>query len=286
MKSYDIQKDCLLIRRMLKMTQTEFADAIELSFATINRIENGKHRPTNPVIEKIYSYAYENNLRINSVLSEILQESFDCIYFHGAKNDIEGEVDLNHSDKNIDFGPGFYLGESYKQASSFVSNDKNGSVYVFKLDEKKLNIVSLEVDLDWMLAICYYRDTLKEAHRNSCYVQRLIKRIEEADVIIAPIADNSMYEIMTKFAQGKLTNIQASHCLSASYLGKQHVIKSSKALTNLKFVNRLYLCKQEKIDILKGKVEEDKIANTKVDACLIKYRREGKYIEEILDEIN
>lgn len=286
MKSYNIQKDCLLIREMLKMTQMEFADELGVSFATINRIEKGKHNPSFYVLEKIYGYAYENNLRINSVISEILSESSKNVFFHGAEYEIEGDIDLDHSDEKIDFGPGFYLGESYKQAASFASNDRDGSVYVFSLDESKINVIELEVGLDWMLAISYYRETLKEEHRNSKYVKQLIDKLEKADLIIAPIADNSMYDIMVQFAKGDLTDLQASHCLSASYLGKQHVIKKEAVLKYLKFVNRLYLCKQEKIDILQTKIEEDKIAKSKVEASKITYRRQGKYIEELLDEIN
>lgn len=282
MKSYDIQKDCLLIREMLGMSQKEFADAIGVSFATINRIENNKHTPSDFVVERIYDLAYENKIRINSVISDIFIETSKNVYFHGAKGDIENEVDLFHSEEKIDFGVGFYLGESYKQASSFVASSKKGSVYVFNFAHSKLNILKFDVDVDWMFAICYYRNTLKEEHRNSKMVQEIVKRVESADLIIAPIADNSMYDIMTQFANGQLTDIQASHCLSASNLGMQYVIKKDSALKHLKPVARLYLCEKEKKDILLAKLQEDMISKTKVDASRIKYRRKGKYIEELL----
>ena len=265
------------------MSQVEFADSLGVSFATINRIENGKHNPSKFVLERIYGFAYENRLRINSVMAEIFLETSNDIYFHGAKGDIEGEVDLNHSEEKIDFGPGFYLGESYKQSSSFVASTKDGSVYVFSLNKTKLKVVEFGVNVEWMLAISYYRDSLKEQHRNSKKVKDIISKIESADLIVAPIADNSMYEIMTQFAKGKITDEQASHCLSASYLGKQYVIKKVKALEFLKFVSRLYLCEKEKKDILQAKVEDDMVAKTKVDASLIKYRRQGKFIEELLE---
>lgn len=282
MKSYNIQKDCLLIREMLNMSQKEFADAIGVSFATINRIENNKHAPSDFVIERIYDLAYENKIRINSVISDIFMETSKNIYFHGAKGDIENEVDLFRSEEKIDFGVGFYLGESYKQASSFVSTSKKGSVYIFNFVHSKLKTLEFGVDVNWMLAICYYRNALKEEHRNSKMVQEIIKKIESADLIIAPIADNSMYDIMNQFANGQLTDIQASHCLSASNLGKQYVIKTDNALKYLKPVARLYLCEKEKKDILLTKLQEDMVSNTKVDASKIKYRRQGKYIEELL----
>ena len=282
MKSYDIQKDCLLIREMLGMSQKEFADAIGVSFATINRIENNKHAPSDFVIERIYDLAYENKIRINSVMSDIFIETSKNVYFYGAKGTIDNEIDLFHSEEKIDFGVGFYLGESYKQASSFVASNKKGSVYVFNFPYSKLKILKFSVDVEWMLAICYYRNALKEEHRNSKMVQEIVKRIESADLIIAPIADNSMYDIMTQYANGQLTDVQASHCLSASNLGMQYVIKKDNALKYLKLVARLYLCEKEKKDILSSKLKEDMISKTKVDACRIKYRRQGKYIEELL----
>ena len=43
------------------------------------------------------------------------------LLFHGSKGEIDGEIDVHHGRQNNDFGQGFYTGESYEQAISFVS---------------------------------------------------------------------------------------------------------------------------------------------------------------------
>lgn len=55
MKSYNIAKNCNAIRTMLKMSQTDFAKEIGVSFSTINIIENNILNLLESTIEKIYS---------------------------------------------------------------------------------------------------------------------------------------------------------------------------------------------------------------------------------------
>lgn len=282
MIKYDVKTDCILIRRLLNVSQKGFADLLGVSFATINRIENGINKPSSFLMEKIYDLAFARHLRINLSKAELFQESDKEILFHGCSYEIVGEIDYSHSKEKIDFGRGFYLGESYKQAASFVSNNKQGSVYMFKLNEAELSVLEFDVGLDWMLAVSYFRETINEQYRNSKKVREIINKINKADVIIAPIADNSVYEIMNQFARGDITDLQACHSLSASYLGKQHVLKSEKALKYLVPLHRFYLCGREKDYYANIKIEENHLANSKVEASKIQFRRKGCYIEELL----
>lgn len=282
MIKYDIQSDCVLIRNYVKLSQKQFADLMGVSFATINRIENGATVPSNSLLEKIYDLAFTRHLRINLSKAEVFQESDKEIFFHGSVNEIIGEIDYCYSKNKIDFGKGFYLGESYKQAASFVANEKFGTVYMFKLKESELSILEFDVGLDWMLAVSYFRETIDEKYRNSKKLKEIINKINKADVIVAPIADNSAYEIMNQFARGDITDLQACHSLSASYLGKQHVLKSEKALNYLIPVQRFYLCEREREYYKNIKIEENHIARSKVEMSKTKFRRQGFYIEEIL----
>ena len=60
--------------------------------------------------------------------------------FHGSYVKIE-KPDLAFSRETLDFGKGFYLGESVKQAVSFVSNYPNSSLYIIELNNiDKLNV--------------------------------------------------------------------------------------------------------------------------------------------------
>ena len=59
------------------------------------------------------------------------------ILYHGTNVEFD-HIDLTRSKPNKDFGQGFYTGESYDQAISFVSGFDRSSVYYLDFDETSL----------------------------------------------------------------------------------------------------------------------------------------------------
>ena len=87
---------------------------------------------------------------------------------------------------------------------------------------------------------------------------------------------------MNMFARGDITDLQAISALSTSHLGLQHVLKTKKACNSVNMVDRLYLCKKERQDIEGVRRENAMNAFKHSREMIEKYRRQGKYIEEIL----
>ena len=52
------------LRTKLIMTQTELAEILGVSFASINRWETGKHEPTTKIKRKIVALCKENNINL------------------------------------------------------------------------------------------------------------------------------------------------------------------------------------------------------------------------------
>lgn len=50
------------VRKQLGFTQAEFGIALHVSYATVNRWENGKHFPAPLVLEAIRTYCEKNGL--------------------------------------------------------------------------------------------------------------------------------------------------------------------------------------------------------------------------------
>ena len=150
--------------------------------------------------------------------------------FHGSKSGLS-DITVSGSRNKCDFGNGFYLGQTFNQALSFVCEKDRASVYSFKYSLEGLKSVEFDCSLDWMIAICYFRGTINKYARSK-RVQEVIKKIEDADVIIAPIADNKMFYVMSQFAEGEINADAAIHSLSASRLGMQYIFKTDKALKN------------------------------------------------------
>lgn len=52
------------LRHKLILTQTEFGELLDVSFATVNRWEAGKHEPTTKIKRKIVQLCKENNIKL------------------------------------------------------------------------------------------------------------------------------------------------------------------------------------------------------------------------------
>lgn len=59
----------------------------------------------------------------------------------------------------------------------------------------------------------------------------LVEQIDEVDYIIAPIADNQMYDTLTAFSLKQITDEQCLRALSANNLGSQICSKHKKQWT-------------------------------------------------------
>lgn len=204
------------------------------------------------------------------------------VLFHGAKSEIDGEISVYYGRQNNDFGQGFYTGESYEQAISFVSGFDHSSVYYFSFDDKNLKCKKYEVNQDWMMTIAYYRGTLDE-YRNHPKIQSLVQESRDCDYIIAPIADNRMFQIINSFIAGELTDEQCKHCLAATNLGMQYVFISEKAVSQVKMIERCYISNSEREYFKNVRLEESKLGDDKVRLAKRQYRGQGRYIDEILE---
>ncbi|MGM9970672.1 MAG: DUF3990 domain-containing protein [Anaeroplasma sp.] len=280
---YKTNEDLKLIREMLEISQDEMAISIGVDKKTITRIENSINFPTSETLEKIYDFAYKKGIKINKIKEMMYKEENPRlkIIFHGSKNMIEGTISPNYGRLNNDFGSGFYCGESIEQTTSFVSRFKDSSIYILKFDEKDLKFVNFDVNQEWMLAIAYFRGRLQE-YENNILIQNIIHKVKNSDYIIAPIADNRMFRIMDRFINGEITDEQCKHCLAATNLGKQYVLLTEKATSKVDILERCYISKAERENYLTQKQAEINDSDNKVKLALIKYKREGKYIEEIL----
>ena len=113
-------------------------------------------------------------------------------------------------------------------------------------------------------------------------IDDIVNKVKKADVVIAPIADNRMFDILSEFVDGSITDLQCQHALAATNLGNQFVIKSEKAISKLKYINALYVSKSEKAEYYNRRLDLHNITAGKVRMARIEFKAKGNYIEEIL----
>lgn len=288
MKPYPVKEDIEYIMECLNLNSNEFADMLGVNKSTIFRWKNGESNISERYLEKMYQIAYDNDLRLNEVKEQIFKEMYsssnEIVLFHGAKKELTGDsIRLNESSNYNDFGKGFYLGETFMQSSTFVAGHKKSSVFSFVFNTDKLKSVKFNVDNDWMMAIACYRGSLGR-YENSQVVCQLKEKIEKADYVIAPIADNRMFEVINEFISGNITDIQCKHCLSATNLGFQYVLRSEKAIEQLECLSRNYLCEKERKKYLLQQNENHRISEDKLRYAKREFRNQGEYIDELIRE--
>lgn len=282
---YNLKKDISYAKTILGMNCVEISNFLGISRMTLLRWMNEKVTPSNDSLEKIYNKLYECKIFLNRLKEEMynsMAQKNHIILFHGSKNELYGKPSIEYSENKKDFGKGFYLGENINQAASFIVGYPSSSVYIFDFNKENIKLKEFNVSEEWMLLIAYFRGKLDE-YKDSKTIKELLKNLKDIDVIVAPIADNTMYTILDDFIQGKITNQQCLNALSANRLGLQYVFLSDKVIdNNLVMLERCYYSSSEKKDYQTYRFKENEIGKNKVKIALREYAGKGKYIEELL----
>ena len=282
--TYNFAQDLRAVREILGLTQMEYASLLGVEQVTISRNELGRTNPSEKFMEQVYTFAFQKKIQLNRLKEMLWEENLgnsSKLLFHGAKEAVEGELNIHAGRANNDFGKGFYTGESYEQAVSFVSGFDRSSVYLLGFESQNLKCRQYKVDQNWMLTIAYYRGTLSK-YQDHPVIENLKQESRDCDYIIAPIADNRMFQIINSFIDGEITDEQCKHCLAATNLGNQYVFISEKAIRHVKMLERMYLSGNEKAYYQNIRASETQLGDDKVKLARIQYRGKGKYIDEIL----
>ena len=284
MNDFALCTDIEIVMELLDITAKDLADNIGVTPTTISRWRKREEQVSSSNLNAFYNFAFRKGIRLNKIKEQLFKE--DCgrnsiILFHGAKTYIDGRISIEKSKSTNDFGRGFYCGESLEQSAMFVANYPESSLYILEFDKTDLSYTQLNVDRDWMLLIAYFRNKLNDYAKYPVILD-LLSKLEGVDYIVAPIADNRMFEIIDSFIDGEITDVQCQHCLSATNLGNQYVFVTDKALSQLQILRHCYLASDEKSYYLSYKQEESRVGNDKVKVARKKYRGQGEYIEDIL----
>lgn len=282
---FKVLQDIETVMELQELSAEDFARVIGVSRITLNNWLKKKNKISESNIAAFYDYAFKSGIRLNKIKEQLYREDIasesEILLFHGAKTLIDGKLRLDFSRNNNDFGQGFYCGENLEQSAMFVSNFPNSSLYMLKFDKTDLKSRGFGVTRDWMLMIAYYRHRLGD-FANSGIIKELLAQNTGIDYIVAPIADNRMFEIIDSFIDGEITDVQCKHCLSATNLGNQYVFVSPKALEQVEILERCFLTQNEKESYLNARQENYEINRNKVKIARKQYRGQGDYIEDIL----
>lgn len=282
----DVSKEIKVLCEALRMTESELAKELEVTYETINHWKHNQKSIDTSNLDKLHSYAYSKGIQFNKIYEQFYKEDYsnnnEIVLFHGAKKPFTMPINfaLNSKIRN-DFGIGFYLGETFEQAANYISFLDVNSVFCFKLNLNDLKIYKFDVNTDWMITIAYFRGWIDE-YKEYDYIKTILNKITDCDVIIAPITDNRMFDIIAEFVEGNITDEQCKHSLAATNLGFQYVLKTDNAIKHTSFIQKMFVCKKEKEKCIENRVSLTDNGIQKVKIARIEYKGKGKYFEEIL----
>ena len=138
--------------------------------------------------------------------------------------------DIHWGRSNADFGQGFYLSDNEDFSKSWAANSKDVTSYLnyYELDTNGLKIKEFTHSLEWYDYIFVNRAGLKD-------------QLSDYDVIAGPIANDTLYDTYGILTSGFLKKEDALKILKNGKEYIQLVIKSEKALSNLKFLKAVEL---------------------------------------------
>ncbi len=202
--------------------------------------------------------------------------------YHGSKSGIQGAISPS-SRESCDFGKGFYMGTDRNQPLTLICNYPNAKIYTLSVELSELKILNVEVGIDWALLVAYNRGKM-ESVKNSSIYNRFANLSEDYDMIAGYIANDRMFVVLDRFFNGEITDLALINSLSALKLGKQYAALTEKACQKIKILDEHELSENDR-DKLKKESEANRSKGIEManEICR-KYRREGRFFDEILKD--
>ena len=271
------------IRSAANMNQEQFASALGTTPLSINRWENGKTLPNRMAQTQLYNFCKEYAIDVAQLIIDTKaygDTDNKLVLYHGSKKGIVGDI-APISRSECDFGSGFYMGTNTLQPLTLVCNEDKPRFYTVELNMTGLKVLTVEIGMDWAMLIAYYRKEMEGTKGTPIY-KKYAHMADGYDVIIGYIANDRMYTELSRFFNKTLTDVALINCLSALDLGKQYVAISEKACKQIKIVKEEPLSQLE-LSLLKDmSAERRKEGIALAEEIEVKYRREGKFFDEIL----
>lgn len=133
--------------------------------------------------------------------------------------------DLRRGRANADFGQGFYLSDDPAFSERWATEKKGSKTYInrYELNTDNLQIKRFERDEDWFRYIFSNR-------------RRMPDTLKEFDVIIGPIANDTLFNTFGILTSGMLSDDVAMALLQLGPVYTQVVLKTERAKAALRFL--------------------------------------------------
>ena len=278
------------IREHLNMSQTELAEQLNVTFATVNRWENGRAVPNKLAQTKLYEICKKNDVPVYDITLNRIAAAAETVpisegrvlLYHGSKSGIKGKIEPK-SRSQCDFGKGFYMGTDPSQALTLICDYDKSKFYIVSVDTTDLKTIEVPADIEWAMLVAYHRGRMETIKGTPLY-EKYRKMSKDKDIIIGSIANDRMFYVIDNFFIGNITDAALVGSLSALQLGKQYVAITQKGCDAIRIEAEIELSYLERMFIQKV-AEANRAKGVSLANSICKnYRREGLFFDEILEK--
>ena len=147
------------------------ADKIGVSFATVNRWENGKSPPNRLAQEKMLAICEENHIALAEIVHDaIIGDSKKSLlrirkkwFYTMVQNQAFKEKSNRSAVNRCDFGAGFYMGTDPLQPLTLICDYEQSVFYILSVDLHSLKALDVPADIEWAMLVAYHRGRMEAA---------------------------------------------------------------------------------------------------------------------------
>ena len=166
------------------------------------------------------------------------------ILYHGSRYSIKEPIYGFTSGMEQDFGPGFYCTEDEALGKEWASRERYSGInnkYELEIDGLKiLDLTNEEYSvLNWLAILFHFKKSSSESKLSLGYkyLERFYIDISSYDVVIGYRADDRYFAFPKAFLNNEITLKSVEEVFLKGELGKQVLIRSRKAFSQLKYIS-------------------------------------------------
>ncbi|MCD7955483.1 MAG: DUF3990 domain-containing protein [Lachnospiraceae bacterium] len=225
----------------------------------------------NAATNQIYPFLFEASpvIKCNEIIT----------LYHGSKEGIHGPI-APISRERCDFGKGFYMGTDHSQPLTLICNFPKARLYKLSFDLSDLEILRIDVGLEWALFVAYHREKM-EAEKRTQFYERIKSWGKDCDMVTVYIANDRMFVVLDRFFNGEITDLALIHSLSILKLGKQYVALTEKVCSKIIILDEQRLSQEQRMR-LKKESESNRKKGIALAEEMCNIEEKGCFFDEII----
>lgn len=231
------------IKNQLNISNDKLMNILKCNQPLLSLYLNNKRNVTYSKAILLIEYLTKKGVNIY----DFIFKNDDKYFYHGSRTGVIGDITINKCNRlTSDFGRAFYIGESLKQSSTFISSFPVDKSRVYYLDVNLNNLSMIDLtptnsdDYRWLLCVAYHRGFI-DGDKYSELVKAIKSLIKGVDIVKGPIADDKMTSVMERFLRNEITHKQLMKCLLKMKLGNQYAFKNDKAIKHINMIKEVRL---------------------------------------------